>query len=55
MSESIENALEHMVAGVLFCVAIAMLFWLHGTFLYQVQLIGRSPERLIMSEQSEGR
>ena len=54
MSESIEHALEHVVAGVLFCIAIAMLFWLHSTFLQQVQLTGRTSERLILTEQGEG-
>ena len=54
MSESIEHALEHVMAGVLFCTAVAMMFWLHGMFLQQVRLIGRSSERLIMAEQSEG-
>lgn len=53
MTESIEHALENMVAGVLFCTAIVMLIWLHGTFLKQVQLAGKTPERLIMAEQSE--
>ena len=55
MSESIEHALEHAVAGVLFCIAVAMLLWLHGTFVRQIKLTGKSPERLIMAEQSEGR
>lgn len=54
MSESIEHGLEHTVAGVLFCMAIAMMFWLHSTFLQQVRMTGRSSERLIMVEQSEG-
>ncbi len=54
MSENIEHALEHAVAGVLFCTAVAMLLWIHGTFVQQVRLIGRSSERLIMAEQSEG-
>ncbi len=55
MTESTEHALEYTVAGVLFCTAIAMLIWLHGTFLQQVQLTGRAPERLIMAEQSKER
>lgn len=55
MSESIEHALEHMVAAMLFCAAIVMLFLLHDTFLQQVQLTGRSPERLILVEQREGK
>lgn len=53
MSESIEHALEHIAAGVLFCMAFAVLFLLHGVFLQQVQLTGRSSERFIMTEQSE--
>jgi len=55
MSESIEHALEHVLAGVLFCMAVVMLLWLHGTFVRQVQLTGKSTERLIMAEQSGGR
>jgi len=53
MSESIERALEHIVAGILFCAAFALMFWLHGIFLQQVRLTGKSPERLIMAERSE--
>lgn len=53
MSESTERALEHMVAGMLFCMAIMMLLWLHSTFLKQIQQTGRQPERLILLEQSE--
>lgn len=55
MTESIEHALENMVAGVLFCAAIVMLIGLHSTFFKQVQLVGRTPERLIMAEQDEKR
>lgn len=55
MSENIEHALEHMVAGLFFCMAIAMLLWLHGTFLQQVRVVGRYSERLVMLEQCEER
>lgn len=55
MSESIEHAMEYIVAGVLFCVAIAMLLLLHGMFLNQVRVTGKSSDRLIMIEQSEER
>lgn len=54
MSESTEHALEYMLGGALFCMAITMMIWLHGTFLQQVQMAGRAPERLILAEQSEG-
>ena len=53
MSESTERALEHMVAGILFCTAIMMLLWLHSAFLKQIQQAGRQPERLILVEQNE--
>lgn len=55
MSESIEHAMEYIVAGVLFCVAIAMLLLLHGMFLDQVRVTGKASDRLIMIEQSEER
>lgn len=55
MSENIEQALEHVFAGILFCVALAMLFWQHGVFLQQTELTGKASERLILAEQSEGR
>lgn len=55
MSESMEQALEHAMAGILFCAAFMMLVWLHTTFLQQVQSVGKSSERLILTEQNEGR
>ena len=54
MSENTEQALEHVTAGILFCTAVAMLVWLHGTFLQQILLTGIGSEQLIMAEQSEG-
>lgn len=54
MSENMEYALEHVIAGVLFCMAVAMLLWLHGVFLQQVSFAGRASEQLILVEQSEG-
>ena len=50
MTEGMEHALEYAVAGVLFCMAIAMLLWLHGAFVQQMQVLGREPERLILFE-----
>ena len=55
MSESTERALEHMMAGILFCMAILMLLWLHSTFLIRIQQTGRQPERLILAEQREAK
>jgi len=52
MTEGIEHSLEFVFAGVLFCMSIAMLVWLHGAFMRQVQIIGRVPERLILLEES---
>lgn len=53
MNESTEHALEYALSGVLFCMAIALMIWLHGTYLQQLQVVGRVPERLILAEQSE--
>lgn len=54
MTEGMEHAFEYVTAGILFCMAVAMLLWLHGAFLQQLQVVGKAPERLIMLEQ-EGR
>ena len=50
MSDGTEHALEYAVAGVLFCMAIGVLLWLHGAFMQQVQATGNEPERLILFE-----
>lgn len=55
MTEGTEHVLEYTVGGILFCMATAVLLLLHGTFLQQVQTAGRTPERLIMAEQSEAK
>ncbi len=51
MTEGTEHSLEYVISGLLFCVALAMLLWLHGAFLRQAQVIGNEPERLILMEQ----
>lgn len=54
MTEGVEHALEHVFAGVLFCIAVTMLLWLHGMFMQQVQSAGKEPERLILFEEDGG-
>ena len=51
MTEGTEHALEYVVSGVLFCMAIAVLLWLHGAFMLQARTIGDTPERVILFEQ----
>jgi len=53
MSENAEHAMEHVTAGILFCTAVAMLIWLHGTFLQQILLTGTGSVQLILVEQRE--
>ena len=50
MTDSTEHALEAVVAGSLFCMAIVVLLWLHGAFMQQIQRFGDFPERLILME-----
>lgn len=51
MTEGTEHALEYACSGVMFCMAIAMLLWLHSAFMRQAEVIGRTPERVTMFEQ----
>lgn len=51
MTEGTEHSLEFAVSGLLFCMALAMLLWLHNAFLKQTEVIGTAPERLILMEQ----
>ena len=51
MTEGIEHALEYVVAGAIFCMAIAMLLLLHAAFVSQAKTIGKTPERVILFEQ----
>ena len=51
MTEGTEQVLEYVASGVLFCMAIAMLLWIHGAFLKQVEEIGNVPDRVILYEQ----
>ena len=51
MTEGIEHALEYVLGGVLFCMAIVILLQLHGAFLKQIHMLGRTPEQLILFEQ----
>jgi len=53
MSEGVEHALEYMAAGLLFCIAVVMLFRLYGAFMQQAEKIGKEPERLILFEWEE--
>ncbi len=50
MTEGTEHAMEYMFSGVLFVMAFAMLLWLHGAFMKQIQTLGNTPDRLILFE-----
>lgn len=45
---------EHILGGVLFCIAIALLLRLHGMYTQQVKDAGKEPNRVILFEQTEG-
>ncbi len=51
MTEGTEQALEYACSGVLFCMAVVILVWLHGAWMRQAQVMGNAPERVIMFEQ----
>ena len=51
MTDGTEHALETVTAGVLFCMAIALLLGLHNAFVQQTKVLGTAPERLILLEQ----
>ena len=51
MTDGGEHALEYVVSGVLFCMAMAMLLWMHGAFMKQAEMVGHTPERMILYEQ----
>lgn len=53
MTEGTEHTLEHVFAGVLFCMGVTVMLWLHGIFMQQTQNLGKEPERLILFEQTE--
>lgn len=53
MTEGTEHALEHIVGGILFGIAISMLLWFHGTAQGQLQVLGKEPERLILFQQGK--
>ncbi len=50
MTEGTEQTLEYAFSGVLFCMAIAMLLWMHSAFMQQAETVGSSPERVILFE-----
>lgn len=51
MTEGTEHALEYMTAGVLFCMGLFMVLWLHKSFMQQVNMLGNMPKRTILFEQ----
>lgn len=51
MTDGTEHALEYVLSGVLFCMALTMLLWLHGAFTKQTEVIGDTPDRIILFEQ----
>ncbi|MBR6538172.1 MAG: hypothetical protein IKT67_13325 [Lachnospiraceae bacterium] len=50
MTDMTEHALEYVVGGILFCIAIVMLLWLHSSFVHLTKAVGTSPERVILFE-----
>lgn len=53
MTEGTEQVIEHIIGGVLFCIAIACLLWFHTVTEEQLQVVGKEPERLILFEQDK--
>ncbi len=51
MTDVTEQALEYMVGGIMFCLAIVMLLWLHNGFMQLTEVVGTSPERVILFEE----
>lgn len=54
MSEGVGKALETIVAGGLFCVAVTMLLLLHTALLQQAEGFEGMPEQLILFEEGKG-
>ena len=54
MTEGTEHALEYVVAAGMFCMAIAMLIWLHGAMIQQITMLGKEPECVILFEREGG-
>ena len=53
MTEGIEQAIEHIVGGILFGTALLLLLWFHAVTEEQLQMLGKEPERLILFEQDK--
>lgn len=53
MTEGVERATEHVIAGILFCMAITLLLWFHGTLVQQTGVFGKDAGRLIISERED--
>ncbi len=53
MTDGIERAIESVFAGVLFCIALGMMLWLHGAFMQSLDIVGKEPEQLILFEETE--
>lgn len=51
MTEGTEHAIEHVIGGILFGIAISLLLWFHAAAEEQLQVFGKEPERLILFEQ----
>ncbi len=51
MTEGIEQAMEYIVGGILFGIALSLLLWFHRAADGQLQVLGKEPERLILLEQ----
>lgn len=53
MTEGTEQAIEHIVGGILFGTAIALLLWVHAVTEEQLQVLGKEPARVILFEQEK--
>lgn len=53
MTDITEHALEYAFAGILFCMAFFLLLWFHRAAESELQVCGKTPERMIMFEETE--
>ena len=54
MTQGMEHTMEAIFAGIIFCMAVVVLLWLHGAFMGQIHRFGDVPERLILTEDEGG-
>ncbi len=52
MTEGTELAIEQAAAGVMFCLAVSILFLLHTALWKQTEVMGTMPEQLVLFEET---